>query len=55
MLKRTVTVTAARTSDGLSVNLSGSSSAVGVPSTITVPANSSSGELTANVFAVRTA
>ena len=51
----TVTLTASAPSDGLTVNLSSSSSALTVPSTVTVPANATSAGFTATVAAVAAA
>jgi len=50
----TLTLTAAAPGGGLVVNLSSSSSAVTVPSTVTVPANATSAEFTATVSSVAT-
>jgi len=51
----TVTLTAAAPGDGLTVNLSSSSSAVTVPSTVIVPANATSAGFTATVSSVAAA
>ena len=51
----TVTLTAAAQSGGVAVNLSSSSSLATVPSSVTVPANSTSASFTASISSVATA
>lgn len=51
----TLTLTSAAPGDGLTVNLSSSSTAVTVPNTVIVPANATSAQFTATVSSVATA